>query len=142
MSKPIPKGTAVEGDMTAALDQRFLNALVLQAALEKTGKPTLEVTIDRVEHHEVLKYENGQTDSDAYLLYFEKSDKPLKLNKTNIKTIIAQHGVMGKGWHGKKVLLGLDIAYRPDLNAKGPCVRVKAQAPTTTRTAIKNETWD
>ena len=128
--------------MTAALDPRFLNALVLQAALEKSGNDTLEVTIDRVEHHEVLKYENGQTDADAYLIYFKGSDKPLKLNVTNTKMIITQHGIMGKSWHGKKIRLGLDTAYRPDLNAKGPCVRVKAQAPTTTRTAAKGGAWE
>lgn len=56
MSKPIPKGTLVEGDMVATLDMRFLNALVLQGALESTGKEFLPVTMDRIEQHDVLKY--------------------------------------------------------------------------------------
>lgn len=142
MSKPIPKGDEIEGDMTASLDPRFLNALVLQAALEKSGKDALEVTIDRIEHHDLLKYENGQTDDDAYLLYFKGSDKPLKLNVTNSKAIMAMHGTMGKGWKGKKILLHLETAYRPDLKAKGPCVRVKAQAPTTNRKAPEGGTWE
>lgn len=142
MSKPLPKGKPIDGDMTAALDPRFLNALVLQAALEKTGKDKLEVTMDRVEFHETLKYENGQTDQNAYLLYFKGSDKPLKLNNTNIKRIIPQHGTMGKGWHGKKILLGLETEYRPDIRSKGPCVRVQVQAPSTTRTAPESETWE
>ena len=122
--KPIPKGTPVDGDMTAALDPRFLNYLVLQSALEKSGKDFLPVTIDRVEHHEVLKYENGQKDTDAYLLYFKGSGKPLKLNKTNTKAIIGKFGTKAENWHGKRVCLGLKTEYRPDLNAKGPCVRV------------------
>jgi hypothetical protein len=124
MSKPIPEGQPVEGDMSAALDSRFLNYIVLQGALDKTGKKYLPVTIDRVEFHDVLTYENGTKDKDAYLLYFVKSDKPLKLNKTNIKRIIGLHGTIGKSWHGKKIALGLEIDRRPDIGGKGPCVRV------------------
>lgn len=128
MSKPIPTGTEITGDMTTALDSRFLNAIVLQGALEKTGKPLLPVKIDRVEFHEALKYENGQIDKNAYLLYFVKSDKPLKLNNTNIKRIIMQHGTLGEGWHGKPISLCLEDDRRPDLGGKkGPCVRVYPQ---------------
>lgn len=118
--------------MTAALDSRFLNSIVLQGALEKSGKPELPVTIDRVEFHDLLKYENGSTDKDAYLLYFKGSDKPLKLAATNIKRIIEQHGTIGKGWHGKKVKLGLEMDRRPDLGGKkGPCVRIVRETPNT-----------
>lgn len=127
MNKPIPKGKQIDGDMTAALDSRFLNAIVLKGALEKAKKPTLPVTIDRIEYHDVLKYENGKTDKDAYLLYFVGSDKPLKLAKTNVKRLIDQCGVMGEGWHGKKIELCLEQEYRPDIRAKGDCVRVKIQ---------------
>ena len=119
--------------MTAALDSRFLNAIVLQGALDKGGKDHLVVEIDRVEYHELLKYENGQKDADTYLLYFKGSDKPLKLAKTNIKRIISMHGTVGKGWHGKKIALHNEVAYRPDLAAKGPCVRVKLIDPVTGR---------
>ena len=138
MNKPIPKGTPVEGDMTAALDSRFLNSIVLQGAMEKRGKDHIVVEIDRVEHLAELKYENGQKDEDVYLLYFKGSDKPLKLNATNIKAIINQHGTMGKNWHGKRIALGTVIAYRPDIKAKGPCVRVLHINPDTGRT---NEAW-
>jgi len=130
MSKPIPKGTPCEGDMTAALDSRFLNAIVLQGALEKTGNETLKVTIDRVEYHELLTYENGSKDAQCYLLYFVGSDKPLKLAKTNIKRIIASCGSIGKGWHGQSIELCLENDRRPDLGGKqGPCVRVKRNIP-------------
>ena len=132
MSKPIPKGELCEGDMTAALDSRFLNAIVLQGALEKSKQQHLTVTIDRVEYHKSLKYETGSTDKDAYLLYFAKSDKPLKLSKGNIKRIIGLHGSIGAGWHGKQVCLHLENDRRPDLGGKqGPCVRVKQIDPST-----------
>ena len=123
--KPIPTGQTVDGDMTAALDSRFLNSIVLQGALEKKGVEKITVEIERVEFHELLKYENGQTDKNAYLLYFKGSDKPLKLCKTNIKRIIMIYGTIGKGWHGKSIDLGLEDSFRPDIQAKGPCVRVK-----------------
>ena len=124
--KEIPKGQLVEGDMTKALDSRFINAIVLKGILESKEIKSLPVTIDRVEHHEVLKYENGSKDTDAYLLYFKASDKPLKLCKTNIKRIIEQHGSIGSGWHGKKIELVIEQCRRPDLGGKlGACVRVK-----------------
>jgi hypothetical protein len=138
MSTEIPKGKPVEGDMTAALDSRFLNAIVLQGALEKTGKQILPVKIDRVEFHDVLKYENGTRDKDVYLMYFEKSNKPLKLAKTNIKRIIVMHGSIGAGWHGKPIGLCLEDDRRPDLGGqKGPCVRVSLINPETGKPGAK-----
>lgn len=120
--------------MTTALDSRFLNSIVLQGALDKSGTKSLPVTIDRVEFHETLKYENGQIDKDCYLLYFAKSEKPLKLAKTNIKRLINLLGTIGKGWHGKKIELCLEQDRRPDLGGiKGPCVRVKNVNPETGR---------
>tara|TARA_R110002096_G_scaffold102275_2_gene226070 strand:- start:777 stop:1193 length:417 start_codon:yes stop_codon:yes gene_type:complete len=131
MSNQIPKGTDVDGDMTTALDSRFLNSIVLRGALAKADKDHLIVTIDRVEFHKLLKYENGQKDPDVYLLYFVGSDKPLKLAKTNTKRIINIHGTLGKGWHGKKLALHIEQDRRPDLGGKGPCVRVKNIDPAT-----------
>ena len=131
MSNKIPKGEEITGDMTAALDSRFVNSIVIQGALEKSGKPFIIVEIDRIEFHKLLKYENGQTDADAYLLYFKGSDKPLKLAKTNIKRIINMYGSLGNGWNGKKIALGLEIQFRPDLKAKGNCVRVMNIDPST-----------
>ena len=125
MSKPIPKGTTVEGDMTAALDSRFLNSIVLQGALDKRGSDTLDVIIDRIEQHDLLKYENGQTAKNAHLIYFKGSDKPLKLGATNTKRLIMMLGTIGKGWHGQKVQLCIEQQFRPDLKGIGPCVRVK-----------------
>jgi hypothetical protein len=132
MSKPIPAGKLVEGDMTTALDSRFLNAMLLKAACEKKKTDHIVLTIDRVEFHEALKYENGTTDKNAYLIYFEKSDKPLKLSKTNIKRIIGLHGAIGANWKGKKIAVGIEQDRRPDLGGiKGDCVRVKSINPET-----------
>lgn len=138
MNEPIPKGEVIEGDMSVALDSRFLNSIVLQGALAKRGGPSgpaefLPVTIDRVEYHERLKYENGTTDKDAYLLYFVGSDKPLKLAKVNIRTICdVLKTTIGKGWQGRKIALGIQMDKRPDLGGKkGPCVRVLSIDPET-----------
>lgn len=132
MSNPIPKGTPCEGDMTQALDSRFLNAITLQGSIEKRGAKFIAVDIDRVDFHEVLKYENGTIDKDAYLLYFKGTDKPLKLAKTNIKRLITLLGTIGKNWHGKKIAIGLEQDRRPDLGGiKGPCVRVLLIDPIT-----------
>ncbi len=133
MSKPIPKGSPCDGDMTAALDSRFLNSIVLQGALEKRGSETLPVTIDRVEFHESLKYENGQVDKNAYLLYFKGSEKPLKLAKTNTKRLIQMLGTIGAGWHSKQIELGIEMDRRPDLKGIGPCVRVRFKPDATTK---------
>jgi len=137
MSNPIPKGEPVEGDMSAALDSRFLNSTVLRGALDTTGKPYIRAAIDRVEYHKELKYENGSTDHNCYLLHFAKSEKPLKLAKTNIKRLIGLLGSIGKGWHGRKIALGLENDRRPDLGGKqGPCVRVLPIDPETGRPPV------
>ena len=125
-TKPIPKGEVVHGDMTSALDSRFLNAVVLQGALDKKKADSLEVEIDRVEHHAMLKYENGQSAQNAFLLYFKGSDKPLKLAKVNTRRLLLKFGTVGDGWTGKRVELCLENDKRPDLGGKqGPCVRIK-----------------
>lgn len=125
MSDKIPTGTIIDGDMTVALDSRFVNSIVIKAAVEKSNKGHVVVEIDRVEFHESLKYENGSIDKDVYLLYFKNSGKPLKLAKTNVKRIINLHGTLGESWNGKKIALGLEQDRRPDLGGKkGPCVRV------------------
>ena len=126
MSKPIPQGKQITGDMLEGMDNRFLNSLLLKTALDKVGSDTLEVTIDRVEHHDVLQYQNGQKAENAKLLYFVGSERPLKLNTTNIKRIASQHGGYdADGWHGKKIRLCIEQTRRPDLGGKqGPCVRV------------------
>jgi len=138
-NKPIPQGKLIEGDITPALDSRFLNATVLSGSLAKRGASELTVTIDRVEYHESLKYQNGQIDKEVYLLFFAGSDKPLKLAKTNIKRLIVTHGPIVEKWHGQKITLVIEQDKRPDLGgAKGDCVRIKSERNATVRTEPLN----
>jgi len=128
MSSPIPKGTPVTGNVAKHLDSRFLNSLLLGGILAENGSQTLEVTIDRVEHLDSITYETGTTESNVLLLYFAKSERPLKLCKTNILRIASHHGPVGDGWKGKKIELCIEQCRRPDLGGKfGDCVRVKGK---------------
>ena len=81
-SKPIPEGKIIHGAITKHLDRRFLSSIDL------AGQGVIEMTIDHVSKHDVLKYENGQSDKNAILLHFKEVQRPLKLNATNIKAII------------------------------------------------------
>lgn len=126
MKNEIPKGNEVTGNMANHLDSRFLNSTVLAGALAESGKSSLPVTIDRMEHHELLKYENGQTAKDVILMYFKGSSKPLKLCSTNLKRLISLFGPMGDQWKGQQVNLQIEQTRRPDLGGKqGPCVRIQ-----------------
>ena len=79
---PIPKGEEIEGSVTKYLDGRFLNALMI------IDKVPLTVTIDRIEHLELLEYDNGQKDKNVLLIYFKENlKKPFVLKATNIKLI-------------------------------------------------------
>ena len=128
MTNPIPKGTAVTGNVAKHLDSRFLNSLLLAGILAESGSDTLAVTIDRVEHLDSLTYEAGTTEENVLLLYFEKSERPLKLCKTNILRITSHHGPLGDAWKGKKIKLCIEQCRRPDLGGKfGDCVRVKGK---------------
>ena len=51
--RPIPKGEQVKGSITKHMDKRFLSSIDLIGAGE------VALTIDRVEHHDKIDYENG-----------------------------------------------------------------------------------
>lgn len=94
----IPKGTEIDGSITKVLDSRFLNSD------DFIGQGTVGMTIDRIEQLDELKYENGTKDENAILGYFKGCDRPLKLCKTNIRSIIAVTGTnKPKEWTGKKI---------------------------------------
>ncbi|HAF38582.1 MAG TPA: hypothetical protein DCG72_06310 [Gammaproteobacteria bacterium] len=124
-TNPIPVGTPITGNVSKHLDSRFLNSLLLAGILQEKNINSLAVKIDRVEHLDTLKYETGQTDKDVVLLYFNGSDKPLKLCKTNLRRLIAQLGPMGSDWNGKEINLCIEQCRRPDLGGKlGDCIRI------------------
>jgi hypothetical protein len=98
--KPVPKGEEITDNICKHMDRRFLSSLDLIGAGE------VALTIDRVEHHNQIKYANGSNDSNVNLLYFSETEKPLALNTTNIKAIVA---IIGSNkvseWKGNKVKL-------------------------------------
>ena len=118
--KYIAGGTDVIGSIRKDIDARFLNALDLIDFPDG-----LEVTIDKVQHHDVLKYQNGKSNDNVQLMYFKGTDKALKLNVTNRDRITIMLGTgNAEKWHGKKIKLHNETAYRPDIKGRGPCVRV------------------
>lgn len=119
----IPKGEVITGVITKHLDRRFLSSL------DFTGCGTVEMTIDRVEKVGTLEYATGKTDTNALLIYFAETPKPLKLNVTNIRSIISVAGSNKvKDWKGLKVGIcteegmffgKMQHAVRIDTNHKG-----------------------
>lgn len=98
MGSEIPKGEEITGAIAKEMDARFLNRRFFM------GQGTVPLTINRIEKIAKLKYDNGSTDENAILAYFEETPLPLKLCNTNIDSIIAITGT-GKvsDWKGKKI---------------------------------------
>ena len=61
---------------------------------------TIKVTIDKVIFEEI-----GQNKDKKPVMYFEKVQKGLVLNKTNATEIAATHGETMEGWTGKEIEL-------------------------------------
>jgi hypothetical protein len=100
MIKPIPAGEVITGSITKHMDRRFISSVDL------VGLGDVELTIDRVEKHAVLKYLNGNMDENAILIFFAGADKPLKLCTTNIKDIILALGTSNASdWKGREIKL-------------------------------------
>ena len=100
MSKlePLPEGVKIDDSILKHIDRRFVSSLDL------IGKGDVTVKIDRVEKHDKIKYQNGQTAKNPILLYFTHTPKPLVLNVTNIKTLTIALGTSNcKEWKGRKV---------------------------------------
>lgn len=100
--KPLPKGEIITDSITKHMDRRFLSSLDL------VGAGDVKLTIDRVEHHDTIKYANGSKAENVNLLYFAGTDKPLALNATNIKAIVSITGTNKAGeWKGKIITLAV-----------------------------------
>ena len=96
--KPIKKGEVVTGSICKAMDRRFLSSLDL------IGMGEVELTIDRVEHHDKIEYANESSAENVNLIYFKGTDKPLALNVTNIKAIVyLLKSSKVSDWEGKKI---------------------------------------
>ena len=114
---PIPKGTEITGAITKHMDRRYLSSLDLM------GLGVVELTVERVEKHDEIKYGNGSTDQDVILMYFVGSDKPLSLNTCNIKMIVrCLKTAKVSEWKGKKIKLEVQIVKA--FGKMQPAVRV------------------
>jgi hypothetical protein len=103
MSKPlppIPPGKPITGAITKTMDRRFLSSMDL------VGHDVVELTIDRVEFLEELKFENGNKEKNKNIIYFKETDKPLVLNVTNSKAICMKLRTNKVNeWSGQKIRL-------------------------------------
>jgi len=122
MSKPIPEGVEITDAITRHMDRRFLSSVDL------AGQGVVWLTIAKATKHDVLRYDNGQTENDAILLHFAEIPRPLKLNSTNIKAIIVKLG-SGKvsDWVGQKIPLAAVPGHY--FGEAGLAVRVTEVAP-------------
>ena len=117
MNEEIPRGELVEDGITKHMDRRFLSSIDL------AGQGVVTFTIDRIEKHALLKYQNGQSEKNALLVYFKETKRPLKLNATNIKSIITVTETnKAKEWSGKKIKLHAEPGMY--FGKKGLAVRV------------------
>jgi hypothetical protein len=118
MIKPIPKGEVITDVITKHIDKNYLSSLDLM------GSGPIGLTIDRVEKHALLTYNNGNTDENAILIYFKETPKPLKLCKTNISLIVMSVGsAKVADWIGKKITL--EVQKIQSFGKTRPAVRVK-----------------
>ena len=94
-------------------------------AVEDLRGRDINVTISRVVP-EKLKTNDGKTKK-AWLIYFEKADKPLICNVTNARTIARLYGTEAEQWIGKRITL-----YPTTCEAFGQtttCIRIRDRAP-------------
>ena len=122
MPAKIPVGKELVGAITKTMDSRFLKADHL------LGHGDIQVTIDRVEYHEKIKFEDEQTKDNVHILYFEGKVLPLVLNKTNAFTITRNLKTNKVAeWKGKSIKLypeqgnffgkpGFAVRVRPEFN--------------------------
>ena len=96
----IPKGEDLHGAITKHMDRRFLSSIDL------AGHGTVWLTVDRLEKHETLKYQNGSVEKNVLLMYFRETKRPLALNATNIRRIILRLNTSNvDDWAGQKIPL-------------------------------------
>ena len=102
--------------VSEAFPSRYLRAADLKSK-------TVKVTIKTVVFEEI-----GQDKDKKPIIYFEKVEKGLVLNKTNAVEIGATHGEQMDGWPGKEIeLFSAMVAFQ---GQNVPAIRVRAVAPT------------
>lgn len=96
----IPTGEEIKGSINAYLDSRFLSSNDI------AGFGDVAVEIERCVLVRTLKFENGNVEENAKLLYFKGKKKPLVLNKTNARELIRlAKSANVQDWHEMRVVL-------------------------------------
>ncbi len=85
---------------------------------------TVKVAINKVVFEEI-----GQNKESKPIVYFEKVEKGLVLNKTNAVEIAATHGDQMEGWTGKEIELFSQMVPFQGQNVPAIRVRAVAEAP-------------
>ncbi len=83
---------------------------------------TIKVKIDKVVFEEI-----GQNKDKKPVMYFDKVQKGLVLNKTNATQIATTHGDHMEGWTGKEIELFSQMV--PFQGQNVAAIRVRAEAP-------------
>ena len=91
----------------------------LKAAMLKGKEQTVKVV--ELQHKSVLK-PNGKTE-DAWVLYFDKTEKGLGLNRTNARLLFALLGEDTEDWIGRWVTLAAE-KDGSGMSDDGLCIRV------------------
>jgi hypothetical protein len=81
---------------------------------------------------EVVCEEIGQNKENKPIIYFDKVEKGLVLNKTNAVEIAATHGDQMEGWTGKEIELFSQMVPFQGQNVPAIRVRAVAEAPEAT----------
>ena len=88
-----------EGHVSQMRDSQWL------ASEDLLDRGDVTVTIERVEKHKNVVFEDNRTKPVLYALKFKGSDKRLVLNSTNRKAVTKMHGALVSSWPGKKITL-------------------------------------
>lgn len=74
-----------------------------------------------------LETMQGDSSDQKYVLYFQNHKKGMVLNKTNAKTITAQHGPDFDGWIGRAITIG--TAWVEAFGEQTLAIRVRPAIP-------------
>jgi len=119
MTQGTGRGQPYEGPASAMKDSDWLAVEDLQAS----GRPHIDLTIERVLLHRNVQFEKGRTEAKKYSLAFKGAEKQLLLNATNRKRLVSMYGGSTKDWLGKRVRLHLEEDKLP-AGGRGPCTRI------------------
>lgn len=118
------KGQPFDGPASEMKESDWLSVEDLQAS----GRPHIDVTIERVLLHKNVQFEAGRTEAKKYAIAFKGAGKQLLINATNRKRLVGLFGGNTKDWIGKRIRLHLEEDRLPTKRGepakRGPCTRI------------------